>query len=124
LFNSFTVTGMKKVLLGSTPTLAQGGPPCLSAHSSNVEVCSSPARSSVPRLASIDKAAAAANNVDYVNTTPWFCSKICTPVVGDYELYDVSGVHITSAWAQYLQNVVAESLSLPQPSDSAARASG
>jgi peptidoglycan/LPS O-acetylase OafA/YrhL len=115
LFHSFTVPGMRKVLLGSTPSLAQGGPTCLSAHSSNVQDCSSPTRTSVPRLASVDKTAAAANNVEYVNTTPWFCSKICTPVVGDYELYDVSGVHITSAWAQYLQNVVAESLSLRSP---------
>jgi len=124
LFNSFKVPTMKEVLLGSTPTLAQGGPVCLSVHRDDAQVCSSSARTSVPRLSKVDKETALANHVEYIDTTPWFCSKICTPVVGNYELYDTSGVHITSAWAQYLQNVIAESLSLPPPTLAAASASG
>jgi peptidoglycan/LPS O-acetylase OafA/YrhL len=124
LFDSFKVPAMREVLLGSTPTLAQGGPVCLSVHRDDAQVCSSTAGSSVPRLSRVDKATALADHVEYVDTTPWFCSKVCTPVVGSYELYDTSGVHITSAWAQYLQNVVAESLSLPPPTSSATGASG
>ncbi len=119
LFHSFTVPQMRMFLLGSTPILSNfagsGSPLCLSRHPDNVQACSIPVQAAVPRLARTDQATALANHVGYINTVPWFCSSICTAIVGDYELYDTSGVHISGPWVRYLRNVLAHALGLPTP---------
>ena len=112
LFRGFRVRGMRMVLLGSTPILAQRGPVCLAQHPTEVQVCSSPARLAVPRLAQVDQQVAKADHVLYIDTVPWFCSATCTPIIGSYEVYDATGTHITGVWAKYLQNAVAEALDL------------
>jgi hypothetical protein len=106
---------MKMALLGSTPMLAQAGPVCLAAHPTDVQGCSSPARDAVPRLSHVDRRAALAKHVAYIDTTPWFCSSTCTPIIGSYEVYDASGTHISGVWANYLENVVLKALQLPLP---------
>jgi hypothetical protein len=115
LFRSFNVPNMKMALLGSTPMLAQAGPVCLAAHPTDVQGCSSPARDAVPRLSHVDRRAALAKHVAYIDTTPWFCSSTCTPIIGSYEVYDASGTHISGVWANYLENVVLKALHLPLP---------
>jgi peptidoglycan/LPS O-acetylase OafA/YrhL len=115
LFRGFRVPKMKMVLLGSTPILARPGPVCLAEHPTEVQVCSTPARLAVPRLAQVDQEAARADHVGYIDTTPWFCSLTCTAIIGDYEVYDATGTHISGVWAKYLQNVLAGALSFPAP---------
>lgn len=115
LFNSFQVPKKKMVFLGTTPKLAQPGPVCLAAHPRDVQACSSPAQSSVPPLNQVDRDTALADHVEFIDTIPWFCSRTCTPIIGNYEVYDILGAHVSGAWAQYLQDVIAQALSLALP---------
>jgi hypothetical protein len=41
-----------------------------------------------------------------VDTTPWFCSDVCAPIVGDMVVYQ-NEYHITAAYSRYLSGVVA-----------------
>jgi hypothetical protein len=113
LFHSFKIPGMRMVLLGTTPMLAQAGPRCLAIHSKDVQACSSPFQSAVPTLNQVDRNTALADHVEYIDTIPWFCSSTCTPIIGNYEVYDTSGTHVSSPWTRYLENVLAQSLGLP-----------
>jgi hypothetical protein len=54
--------------------------------------------------------------VDYINTIPWFCSKVCTVVIGSYIVYENTDTnHITATWAKFLRVVLADALHLPSP---------
>lgn len=112
LFTSFTVPSMRVALLGTTPILAQVAPVCLSAHQDDVQACSTSVQSALPSLSTVDRSAAAADQVQYIDTTPWFCSDTCTAIVGGNPVYDISGQHISGFWADYLQNVLAQALGL------------
>jgi peptidoglycan/LPS O-acetylase OafA/YrhL len=113
MFNSFSVPRSRMVFLGTTPMLAQAGPVCLASHPKDVQACSSPARYAVSRLNQADRQAALVGHVRYINTVPWFCSDTCTAIIGNLEVYDSSGSHISGVWARYLQNVVSEALTRP-----------
>src|SRR5664280_71531 len=115
LFRSFTVPAVRQVLLGTTPVLAQAGPVCLAAHPDDVQRCSSPAASAVSPLNEVDQVTALGNHVGYIDTIPWFCSVTCTAIIGKYEVYDVTGAHVSGAWAMYLRNVLSHALGLPLP---------
>jgi peptidoglycan/LPS O-acetylase OafA/YrhL len=119
LFHSFTVPHMKTVMLGSTPILRRflftGSPLCLSQHADDVQHCSDAADAAVPQLEPTDRSAALANHVTYIDTVPWFCSSICTAIIGKYEVYDTSGVHVSGPWARYLQYVLAGALGFSTP---------
>jgi hypothetical protein len=107
---------MRMILLGTIPGLARNPVLCLSGQPDDVQRCSTPTRLAEPSNARIDRATAQADGVDYVDTVPWFCSRTCTPVIGRYEVYDVSGDHVSTVWADYLQNVFARALGLHAPS--------
>jgi len=103
------------VLLGSTPILPHVAPVCLAAHPSDVQRCSSPASAAVPALTDVDRAAARADHVAYVDTVPWFCSDVCTAIIGSSDVYDVSGEHISGTRAMALRDVVGQALGLDAP---------
>jgi hypothetical protein len=113
LFKSLTVPNTRLVLLGTTPMLGQAGPVCLAEHPTDVQQCSSPAHDAVSRLNRTDRQTTLAAHVGFVDTVQWFCSTVCSPIIGKYEVYDATGTHISSVWAKYLQNVLAEALSKP-----------
>jgi SGNH domain (fused to AT3 domains) len=113
LFTSFNVPGMRTVLLGTTPVLAQAGPVCLAAHPDDVQKCSSRAATSVPPLNEVDRSTALEHHVSFIDTIPWFCTATCTPIIGKYEVYDTSGAHVSGIWATYLLKVIALRLGLP-----------
>jgi peptidoglycan/LPS O-acetylase OafA/YrhL len=110
LFTSFDVPNMRMVLLGSTPILGHPGPTCLETHSNDVQACSTPTSLAEPSLYGVDASTALAHHVDFIDTLPWFCSATCTPIIGKYEVYDVTGNHVGGAWAQYLGRVLARAL--------------
>jgi peptidoglycan/LPS O-acetylase OafA/YrhL len=112
LFTSFTVPHMRMVLLGTIPSLLQPGPICLERHPNNVQACATPVSAAEPSLNRVDRSTALAHGVGFVDTLPWFCSKTCTPIIGRYEVYDVTGDHVGGAYAQYLRNVLAATLGL------------
>ena len=42
-------------------------------------------------------------------TTPWFCSRVCTPVIGRYVVY-MDQFHVTATYARYLSVVLGQAL--------------
>ena len=48
----------------------------------------------------------------YVDVTPWFCSTICTAVVGRYEVY-YDQYHVTADYSIVLEQVLQQALRLP-----------
>jgi peptidoglycan/LPS O-acetylase OafA/YrhL len=115
LFTSFRVPNMRMVLLGTTPILARPGPICLESHPHDVQACSTPVSDAESPLNKVDKSTAAAQGLGYVDTLPWFCSTTCTPIIGNYEVYDESGNHVGGAWAQFLQTALAQALGFRVP---------
>jgi hypothetical protein len=61
-----------------------------------------------------ERAAASAVGGRYIDTTPWFCGRTCTPIVGTYEVYFDNG-HVTRTYAHLLEGVLAEALHFPSP---------
>ena len=106
---------MKTYLLGTTPRPAHASPLCLAAHVDDLQQRSSPVSTAVLPLDGIDRAAASTAHVGYVDTVPWFCSRMCTPIIGGLDVYYPTGLHISAPYATYLQNVVAQALGLPPP---------
>ena len=114
LFMSLSTPRKRVILLGNTPSLLQPGPQCLAAHSKDVQACSTPVHLAVQALNQVDRSAAIAAGVKYVDPTPWLCRMTCTAIIGNYVVY-LDSVHLTATWARYLENVLAQSLGLPPP---------
>jgi hypothetical protein len=112
LVATLNVPHSRMVLLGSTPILAQVAPVCLKAHPSDVQLCSSPANAAVSALTSVDRSAARADHVAYIDTVPWFCTNVCSPIIGGGDVYDVSGDHISGTRALKLRDVLGRALGL------------
>jgi peptidoglycan/LPS O-acetylase OafA/YrhL len=112
LFNAVTAPNIKKVLLGSTPVGSELSPACLSAHTHDVQACSSPRSRAVPvSYRAAQQSATQASGAGYIDPTPWFCTATCSAIVGRYVVY-VGLSHITATYAQYLQTVLGRSLAL------------
>jgi hypothetical protein len=101
-----------KVVLGDTPELPQLGPQCLSLHAGDVQSCTGPLSASRPAFEEAEQTAASDTGSRYINVRPWFCSKVCTSIIGHYEVYAETG-HITNEYARYLETVLAGALGLP-----------
>ncbi len=99
------------VVLGNIPTLLTRGPSCLVSHPRNVQACSHSVRTPLTKFNVAEQAASSAVGARYVSATPWFCSHVCTAVIGRYEVY-YDQFHITAAYSKFLEGVLAESLSL------------
>ncbi len=84
---------------------------CLSLHPGNVHECSTPIAAAASPDAGVEASASAMVGARYVDTLPWFCSAVCTPIVGHYVVY-WDQAHVTETYARYLQNVLGTSLGL------------
>jgi hypothetical protein len=105
-------SGAKVAILGDMPYLEQSAPECLAAHSSNVQACAVKASTAVnSEHGAADKATAEAAGATYIDTTKWFCSDICEPIIGTMVVYQ-NQYHITGAYSRYLSGVVATSLGI------------
>ena len=80
----------------------------------DVQACSGPLVTAYTPYNRAERASAQANHVPYVDPTPWFCSTVCTAVIGHYEVYS-DDTHITAAYAQYLSNVLAAEFTPERP---------
>ena len=103
---AFKTPGIKKIVLGDIPYLAQDGPGCLAAHENSIQVCSQSRSASV--LASHDiaeRSAATAEHAKYISVVPWFCSSVCTAVIGNM-VVDQDRYHITKTYAIYISNAL------------------
>jgi hypothetical protein len=105
-------SGAKVAILGDMPYLEQSAPECLAAHSNNVQACATKASTAVnSEHGAGDKATALAAGATYVDTTKWFCSDICEPIIGSMVVYQ-NQYHITGVYSRYLSGVVASSLGI------------
>ena len=95
------------VVLGNIPQ--SFGPTCLLKHS--VPKCSTKRAAPVARFVPAERAAALSVGASYVNVTPWFCARRCSPVIGHYDVYfDPS--HVALGYSEYLEGVLGQALRL------------
>ena len=105
-----------KVILGPTPQLGHVPSPtmspveCLAAHEEDVQACSSRRATMLPYLyADTDRAVAKQAGVQYIDVFPWFCTSVCTAVIGNMVVYGHSN-HITATYATYLSSALQAAL--------------
>ena len=105
-------SGAKVVVLGDMPYLEQSAPECLVAHTDDVAACGRAADEAVfTDHGKVEKATAKAAGATYVDTTPWFCTDTCEPIIGDMVVFQ-NEYHITAAYSRYLSGVVASAVGL------------
>jgi SGNH domain (fused to AT3 domains) len=105
-------SGAKVVVLGDMPYLQQSAPECLAAHADDATACGRPADEAIfADHGAGEKATAKAAGATYVDTTPWFCSDVCEPIIGDMIVYQ-NEYHITAAYSRYLAGVVASAVGM------------
>jgi hypothetical protein len=99
-------------VLGNIPYLTQDPAQCLSRNPSNIQVCSASARSAVLSIDNTaEMATARATGTSYVNVTPWFCSQVCTTVIGSTEAF-MDRAHVTTQYTLVLVRVLRNALAL------------
>jgi hypothetical protein len=101
------MAGSEDVVLGNIVDLQQSGPTCLARHPSEVQACSLPlAKAEIwSPYYDADQAAAKAEGASYINVLPWLCSTICSPVIGNFDVY-FNEFHISATYATYLSQVL------------------
>jgi hypothetical protein len=113
------VPGVRTVVLGNIPILPVAAPQCLPIHESAVQACSGSTTTWWTGYNFVEKAAAASHGMQYLNPTPWFCSRsVCPAIIGHYEVYSDAD-HITAAYAQYLSKVLGQTLGVTPVATSA-----
>jgi hypothetical protein len=105
-------SGAKVAILGDMPYLAQSAPECLAAHIGDVQACAAKASTAINTdHGADDKRTAEAAGATYVDTTKWFCSDVCEPIIGNMVVYQ-NQYHITGVYSRYLSGVVGAGLGL------------
>ena len=99
-----------KVVIGDTPDTF--GSECMVQHPNAVQHCSILRLDDRAPYRAGEKAAAIASGSRYIDVIPWFCTKVCSPIIGRDDVYIV-GPHITRDYSLTLQHVLAQSLDLP-----------
>src|ERR1019366_9612859 len=75
------------VIIGNIPELPQTGPDCIARHTNDVQACSATLAASETPYHQAEAAAVESFGGRYIDPTPWFCSNVCTPVIGNYDVY-------------------------------------
>ena len=112
LFDAIPSSHTERIFLGNIPLLAQSAPTCLSTHLDAVQACSTPVAQAYRHLDQIEFSIAESLHVRYIDPTPWFCSSMCTPIVGPYDVY-MDRFHVSAAYATYLQKALAQAVFSP-----------
>jgi hypothetical protein len=94
------------VVLGNTPNT--GGPSCVANHREDVQACS---QGPFTAYNNAERQAADSGGARYVDVTPWFCAKTCSPIIGNFDVY-FNYSHVAVRYTHYLQNVLADALGL------------
>jgi SGNH domain-containing protein len=107
-----SASGAKVSVLGDMPYLEQSAPECLAAHADDVTACARKADEAIfAAHGAAEKATAKAAGATYVDTTKWFCTDVCSPIVGDMVVYQ-NEYHITAVYSRYLSGVVASAVGM------------
>jgi peptidoglycan/LPS O-acetylase OafA/YrhL len=100
------------IVLGDIPQEPHAGPKCLSLHPTDVRVCSGSNSPYIAAHSAAERQAAASTGARYIDTVPWFCSAVCTDVVGHNRPY-WDGYHVTASYSVALGQVLEDALDLP-----------
>jgi peptidoglycan/LPS O-acetylase OafA/YrhL len=105
------VSGAKTDVLGNIPILPWSGPQCLATHAQKVQTCSHFYSRDEVATNRAEQSAAERVGSDYIDTTPWFCSTICTAAIGDFNVY-FDQDHVTAGYSRFLLPVLDAALHL------------
>ncbi len=114
LFKEIPNPHIEKVYLGNIPLPLQSPPACLAAHVNHVQACSIPVTQAYRRFDQTEYAVTQSLHIRYIDPTPWFCSNVCTAVIGHYDVY-MDRFHVSAAYATYLEKPLAHALFTPTP---------
>jgi hypothetical protein len=100
----------KVAVIGDIVALDSNSAPCLAAYLSSVQSCSvpNPNPEGTQHFAA-EKAAAAAENVMYLDPQSWLCTKTCSLIVGTMAVYQ-DQYHVTAVYAAFLSGVFTKAL--------------
>jgi hypothetical protein len=99
-------------ILGNTPAFQKSPAECLQHNPTDIQSCTLPASQAVQSQSNrAEKEAAIHVGARYIDITSWFCSSVCTPVIGNTEVY-WDFAHITGTYALQLRGVLDESLGI------------
>jgi SGNH domain (fused to AT3 domains) len=114
--NMITSTKTKKVVIGDVPRPGHNpwsnvsGPYCLAAHEDDVQACSSQRATVLKGLYNdVEQSVAKQAGAQYIDVFPWFCSSVCTEVIGNMVVF-LDQNHITSTYATYLSGALQAAL--------------
>ena len=114
LFNEISGSHTERVFLGNIPILSQSGPTCLSVHLDDAQACSRPTTLSYRHLDQAEYSVTSSLGIRYIDPTPWFCSKVCTAIVGSYCVY-MDTFHVSAVYAAYLHKALAQAIFTSAP---------
>ena len=104
-----TPAGTRKVVLGDVPRWS-GALDCLAMNADNVQACSKQVRPALDvTYNDVEQDVANRAGALYIDVTPWFCTSVCTPVVGNIVVYS-NDYHVTATYARYLSGALQEAL--------------
>jgi hypothetical protein len=96
------------IVLGGFPQPAPVANPtvCLSRHPSDVAACAfSPSKSTQTFNAAFSSAAKAEGDI-FINQTPWYCTRMCPAVIGNYIPFTIDAYHADNTYLQFLIGVL------------------
>ncbi len=105
------VPASRVVFLGNIPGFSTEGPQCLALHTDDVQSCSGWNSPYFVLHNAAEQQAAARTGARYIDVIPWFCSSICTDVVGRYEPY-WDRAHVDATYSLALIPVLNQALDL------------
>ncbi len=107
-----TIPKSRIVILGNIPLLPQDPPVCLAQNATNIQTCSGSLHTMYTSYNEAENAAAAQSDIRYINVEPWFCSNVCTAVVGRYRVF-YNQYHVSADYSLVLADVLWNALGLP-----------
>ncbi len=102
----------KLVVIGNLAADTANGPPCLARHTDNIQACATPPDPGFLAFNEAEKQAAKNAGATYVDPIPWFCTRTCSPVIGNDDIYWIN--HVTVGYSLFLEGVLEKAIDLPK----------
>ncbi len=101
--------GPKVVVLGGFPSPGSSGlspTVCLSKGHSSIQSCSFKLNSDETHRNAALALAAKRSRASFIDQSPWFCARVCPPIIHGIVPYTIDAYHIDSYYTQYLTGVL------------------
>jgi SGNH domain (fused to AT3 domains) len=113
IFDVLRRSAHRVMFISDMPFLGIDPPTCVSQNLSDVSPCNNNPRSASfydPKLRAQEIQLAKSEHINWIDSTPWFCSATSCPVVVDHFMVYRDNAHMTPAWSQFIAPVLADSL--------------